>query len=163
MTSTVDARLTGLGIELAPPPPSAGAYAGTVRVGGLLYTSGQVAADSSGTFPARGALGAQVDLETGIACARQCALNVLAQAAAALGGLDQVSQVVKLTVFVASTSDFTDQPVVANGASHLINEVFGPAGVHVRSAVGVAALPSGSPVEIEAIFQVENDHYPESY
>jgi len=145
--------LRELGIELPEPPPAAGAYAATVQVGDLLFTSGQIAASASGLI-AEGRLGAEIDVETGQACARQCLLNVLAQIDSAAGGLDQVERVVKLTVFVASAPGFTAQPSVADGASRLLLEVLGDAGRHTRSAVGVAELPLGSPVEIEAIVEL---------
>jgi enamine deaminase RidA (YjgF/YER057c/UK114 family) len=145
--------LRELGIELPAPPPAAGAYAATVQVGDLLFTSGQIAASASGLI-AEGRLGAEIDVETGQACARQCLLNVLAQIDSAAGGLDQVDRVVKLTVFVASAPGFTAQPSVADGASRLLLEVLGDAGRHTRSAVGVAELPLGSPVEIEAIVEL---------
>lgn len=155
MTHTITTRMTARGIELGPAPAPAGAYTPTTIVGDLLFTSGQVAVHPEHGPVATGQLGAQVDLATGIACARQCGLNVLTQAAAALGTLDRVRRVVKLTVFVASTPDFTDQPLVANGVSELINDVFGEIGTHTRSAVGVAALPGSSPVEVEAILQID--------
>lgn len=155
MPDIIATRLTEQGITLGPPPAPAGAYAATAVIGDLLFTSGQVAVDADHGPLASGVVGAQVDLATGVACARQCALNVLAQAVAALGSLDRVRRVVKLTVFVASAPDFIDQPLVANGASQLIRDVFGEIGIHTRSAVGVAALPGGSPVEVEAILQIE--------
>ena len=93
-------------------------------------------------------------MDTAVACARQCAVNVIAQAKAALGDLSRVRRVVKLTVFVASDPSFTQQHLVANGASELIGEVFGDAGKHARSAVGAPALPTNTPVEVEAIFDV---------
>ena len=155
MTGSVASRLAERGVALGPLPAPAGAYTATHTVGDLLFTSGQVAVDAQRGLVARGALGAEVDLETGIACARQCAINVVTQIAAALGDLDRVRRVVKLTVYVASAPGFTDQPSVANGASELINDAFGELGIHTRSAVGVAALPGGSPVEVEAILQIE--------
>ncbi|WP_019930737.1 RidA family protein [Nocardia sp. BMG111209] len=155
MTDTIAARLEERGITLGPPPAAAGVYTATVTVGDLLFTSGQVAADAEHGLLARGLLGREVDVPTGVACARQCAINVVAQVAAALGSLDRVRRVVKLTVFVAGTPEFTEQPIVANGASELIVDIFGEIGVHARSAVGVAALPAGSPVEVEAVFRIE--------
>jgi len=155
MTNTIAVRMAERGIELGPAPAPAGAYMATTIVGDLLFISGQVAVHPQRGPVGSGRVGGQVDLATGIACARQCALNVLTQAAATLGSLDRIVRVVKLTVFVASTPDFTAQPIVANAASELINEVFGDAGSHTRSAVGVAALPGGSPVEVEAILQIE--------
>ena len=133
------------------PSPAAG-YVGWVRAGNLVLTAGQVAV-RDGALIATGRLGQEIDVPTGQACARQCALNVLAQVRAALGDLDRVNRVLKLTVFVASTADFTEQHVVADGASELLAEVFGDVGRHARSAVGVSALPTGSPVEVEAIVE----------
>lgn len=152
MTSP-EQRLTALGITLPEAPRPAAAYVPVVRAGDLLYTSGQVAADA-GTLVASGQVGAEVDLDRAKACARQCALNVLAQLRAELGDLSRVARVVKLTIFVASAEDFTEQHLVANGASELFAEVFGEAGEHARSAVGVARLPLDSPVEVEAIVEV---------
>lgn len=156
MTGSITSRLVESGVTLDPLPGPAGAYTPTLTVGDLLFTSGQVAADAQGRLVATGVLGSEVDLKTGVACARQCAVNVIRQVAATLGDLDRVRRVVKLTVYVASAAGFTDQPLVANGASELINDVFGVIGSHTRSAVGVAALPGGSPVEIEAILQIES-------
>ena len=147
-------RLRELGVELPEPPAPAAAYVGTQRGGGLLFTAGQVAV-RDGALVHRGLLGAEVTLEQGQECARVCAVNVLAQLRAALGSLDRVGQVVKLTVFVASADGFTDQHLVANGASQLIGDVLGDRGAHARSAVGVAQLPVGSPVEVEAVVAVE--------
>jgi enamine deaminase RidA (YjgF/YER057c/UK114 family) len=155
MAGRIASRLADSGIRLGPAPAPAGAYTATLTVDDLLFTSGQVAVDPEGRLVARGALGAEVDLDTGVACARQCAINVVTQVAAALGDLDQVRRVVKLTVFVASAPGFTDQPLVANGASELITHIFGEIGIHTRSAVGVAALPGNSPVEVEAILQIK--------
>ncbi len=147
-------RLQELGITLPPAPGSAGAYAQTISAGDLLYTAGQIAVDGDRGLIATGKVGLEVDADTARACARQCGLNVLAQLNHALGGLDRVVRVVKLTVFVASAPAFTQQPAVADGASELIAEVLGDAGVHTRAAVGVAALPLDSPVEVEATVQV---------
>ena len=155
MTGAVASRLAEHGVTLGAIPTPAGAYTATIGVGDLLFTSGQVALDAERGLVAKGTLGAEVDLDTGIACARQCAINVVTQIAAALGDLDRVRRVVKLTVYVASAPGFTDQPLVANGASELINDAFGELGIHTRSAVGVAALPGGSPVEVEAIVHIE--------
>jgi len=146
-------RLGALGIELPAAPAPAAAYVGVVRTGDLLFTAGQVAV-ADGALVAEGRVGAEVDLATAVACARRCAINVIAQLDAALGGLDHVHRIVRLTVFVASDPGFTQQHLVANGASELIAEVFGERGIHARSAVGVAALPLGSPVEIEAVVEV---------
>jgi enamine deaminase RidA (YjgF/YER057c/UK114 family) len=119
-----------------------------------LWVSGQVAI-ADGKLLATGILGADVDAETGQRCARQCAANVLERVVDAYGGLDRVARVLKLSVYVASAPGFTEQHVVANGASELLVEVLGEAGRHARVAVGVAALPLGSPVEVEAVILVD--------
>ena len=146
-------RLSELGIELPTAPPPAAAYVPFKRVGNLVFTSGQVAVGADGLV-AEGIVGDTVDLDTAVACARQCAINVLAQLQAALGDLGAVDEIVKLTVFVASAPTFTQQHLVANGASELLAEVFGEAGRHTRSAVGAPSLPTNTPVEVEAIVAV---------
>ena len=151
--ATPEQRLGELGIELPAPPPPAAAYVPFVRTGDLVLTSGQVAVGPDGLI-AQGIVGADVDLDTAVACARQCAINVLAQVKAAVGDLANVERVVKLTVFVASDPSFTQQHLVANGASELLAEVFGEAGRHARSAVGAPSLPTNTPVEVEAIVEV---------
>jgi enamine deaminase RidA (YjgF/YER057c/UK114 family) len=145
-------RLGELGLELPEVAAPLAAYVPALRTGDLVYTSGQLPL-RSGELLATGKVGAEVDPEQAAACAQQCALNALA-AAAALVPLDRVRRVVKLVVFVASAPDFTGQPGVGNGASHLMAEVFGDAGRHARSAVGVAVLPLDAPVEVEAVFEV---------
>lgn len=153
--SDVEARLARMGIELPPAPAPAAAYLPVRRAGDLLHTSGQVAV-REGELVASGRVGAEVDLATAQACARQCAVNVLAQLRAELGDLGRVRRFIKITVFVASDPAFTDQHLVANGASELLAEAFGgDDGRHARSAVGVAALPLGSPVEVEAVVLVD--------
>jgi len=147
-------KLRELGIELPNAPTPAAAYVPYVQTGKTLFTAGQIAVDGK-EFVAQGVVGRDVDLQTAQACARQCAINIMAQLKSALGELDQVARIVKLNVFVASTHDFTDQHLVANGASMLISEVFGDVGKHARSAVGVPSLPLNSPVEIEAIVEVK--------
>jgi enamine deaminase RidA (YjgF/YER057c/UK114 family) len=147
---TVEGRLVRLGLTLPAPSPAVAAFQPYVRVGDTVYVSGQIATRDGGLV-ATGRLGDDVDLATGQEAARACALNVLAQLRAAAGSLDAVSRLVKITVFVASDPTFTRQPQVADGASVLLNEVLGPAGAHARAAVGVAALPLGTPVEVEAI------------
>jgi enamine deaminase RidA (YjgF/YER057c/UK114 family) len=149
-----EARLQELGITIPEAPPPAAAYIPWTQSGNQLFTAGQIAV-TDGDFVARGVVGDTVDLETAQACARQCAINVLAQVKAAAGGLNQIRQILKLNVFVASTAEFTDQHLVANGASEFIASVFGERGRHARSAVGVASLPLNSPVEIEAIVELE--------
>lgn len=146
-------RLAARGVELPEPPPPAASYVPTAQTGSTLFTSGQVATEA-GALPVTGKCGPEVDVETGQLCARRCAVNVMAQLKGALGDLSRVERVVKVTVFVASDAAFTDQHLVANGASELIGEVFGDAGVHARSAVGVPSLPMDSPVEVEAIVEI---------
>lgn len=150
---TPEARLAALGITLPPAPAPAASYVPAVRTGSLVFVAGQVAVGDQGLL-ATGKVGGGIDLDVAAACARQCALNILAQLRAALGTLDRVTRVVKLVVFVASDPSFTQQHLVANGASELFAEIFGAAGRHARSAVGVCALPLDSPVEVEAIVEV---------
>ncbi|MGH8910793.1 MAG: RidA family protein, partial [Egibacteraceae bacterium] len=150
---TPEQRLEALGITLPATPAPVAAYVPAVRTGDLLFTSGQIALGADGLI-ATGKVGADVDLDTAVACARQCALNLLAQLGTALGTLDRVVRIVKLTVFVASDPSFTQAHLVANGASELLAEVFGDAGRHARSAVGVLVLPLDSPVEIEAVAEI---------
>lgn len=150
---TASQRLAELGITLPDVPAPVAAYVPAVRVGDVIYTSGQlpfVAGQLTGT----GKVGDTVDVETAAGLARTAALNAVAAAAAAAGGVDAIEQVVKLVVFVASDPAFTAQPAVANGASLLVGEIFGDAGKHARSAVGVAVLPLDSPVEVELIVRV---------
>jgi enamine deaminase RidA (YjgF/YER057c/UK114 family) len=145
-------RLTELGVELPSVPPPAGAYVPAVRTGNLVYTAGQVPF-VGGAIAATGKVGGEVSPEEAKGHARTCALNALA-AVHALVGLDTVTRVVKVVGFVASAEGFTGQPAVINGASELLAEVFGDAGKHARSAVGVAELPLGVPVEVELIVEV---------
>jgi enamine deaminase RidA (YjgF/YER057c/UK114 family) len=147
--STPTERLASLGLTLPAVPAPAAAYQPFARAGQLVFTAGQLPL-VDGRLQATGLLGDGIDVEAGAGLARIAGLNVLAVAAAALGGLDTV-RVVKVTVFVASAAGFTEQHLVANGASELLGEVLGDAGLHARSAVGVPALPLGSPVEVEAI------------
>ena len=150
---SIDARLTELGITLPDAPAPAANYVPYVQSGDLLFVSGQIAAGPDGLI--RGRLGDGMDVAQGAQAARACGLSLLAQARAAAGSLDRIARVVKLTGFVASTPDFTDQPEVINGCSDLMVEVFGDAGRHARAAVSAPALPRGVAVEIEAIFQIE--------
>jgi len=149
---TVHDRLAELGIELPGVAAAAGSYLPTARAGDLLFTAGQLPF-VAGALPATGRVGAEVSAEDAKCYARLAALNLLAAVDAAVG-LDAVVRVVKLVGFVASAEGFTGQPGVVNGASDLMAEVFGEAGRHARSAVGVAELPLGAPVEVEAILQV---------
>mgnify|MGYP001767172102 FL=1 len=151
--TTVDARLAELGITLPTPATPAANYVPFVRSGDLLFVSGQLPMGPQG-LAATGRLGAEADIEAGRAAARLCAVNLIAQVKAAIGDLEKLVRVVKLTGFVASTADFGDHPKVVNGASDLMVEVFGDRGRHSRSAVGVAALPFGATVEVEGIFEI---------
>ncbi len=149
---SASSRLAELGLVLPPVATPAGAYLPAVRSGSLVFTSGQLPL-VHGALAATGKLGAEIDTERGQELARICALNALA-AVDGLVGLDAVVRVVKVVGFVASAPGFTAQPTVLNGASELLGEVFGAAGKHARSAVGVAELPLGAPVEIELIIEV---------
>ena len=153
MPGTIDARLAELGLSLPDAPMPAANYVPFVRSGNLVFVSGQISQDETGFI--KGKLGAELDVAAGAAAAKTCALSLIAQLRAACGGdLDRVVRVVKLTGFVNSTPDFTDQPKVVNGCSDLLVEVFGEAGKHARSAVSAASLPLGVAVEIEGIFEV---------
>jgi enamine deaminase RidA (YjgF/YER057c/UK114 family) len=147
------ARLAELGLTLPQVVPPLAAYVPAVQLGKHVYVSGQLPM-VDGKLPVTGKVGAEVSPEQGAELARTCALNALA-AIDALVGLGQIVKIVKLTGFVASAPGFTGQPAVVNGASELLGEVFGDAGIHARSAVGVAELPIGSPVEVELIVEVQ--------
>jgi enamine deaminase RidA (YjgF/YER057c/UK114 family) len=149
---TVSARLAELGIALPAVTPPLAAYVPAVRTGNLVYTSGQLPVEN-GNPTHRGKVGSEVAPEEATAAARTCALNALA-AIDALVGIDSVVRVVKVVGFVSSASGFTGQPGVVNGASEFLGEVFGEAGAHARSAVGVAELPLDVPVEVELIVEV---------
>ena len=151
---TPEERLQELGVSLPAPVAPVAAYVPCVRTGNLVYVSGQVPM-VDGKPSHLGHLGDDVDLEDGQAAARTCAVNVLAALKAELGELSRVRRVVKVTGFVASTPDFTDHPKVINAASELFGDAFGDAGRHARAAIGVAALPLGVPVEVEAIVEVQ--------
>jgi enamine deaminase RidA (YjgF/YER057c/UK114 family) len=146
-------RLTELGIELPETAAPLAAYVPAVRTGDLVYTSGQLPM-RSGELMATGKVGDGVSPEDAAACAQQSALNAMAAVKAELGDLDLVKRVVKVVCFVASDPGFTGQPQVANGASELLGTAFGDAGVHARSAVGVAVLPLDAPVEVEILVEV---------
>jgi enamine deaminase RidA (YjgF/YER057c/UK114 family) len=145
-------RLAALGLELPSVPSPAAAYQPFARTGELVLTAGQLPV-VDGELPRTGKLGAALTTSEGADLARTAGLNVLAVAAHAAGDLERV-RIVKLTVFVASTPDFAEQHLVANGASELLGEVLGDHGIHARSAVGVPVLPLDSPVEVEAIVEV---------
>lgn len=147
-------RIAELGHVLPAPAAPVAAYVPTVEAGGLLHISGQLPFRENGSL-ITGRLGESVDADAGRAAAERCALMLIAQIKAALGGdLSRVDRIVKLGAFVSSTADFTDQPKVANGASELMVAVFGDAGRHARSAVGVPVLPLGAAVEVDAIVAV---------
>jgi enamine deaminase RidA (YjgF/YER057c/UK114 family) len=150
-----EARLTDLGIVLPHAAAPAANYVPGVVHGGLLHISGQIPFDADGVL-IRGKLGADMTTKEGAAAAARCAVGLIAQMKAVLGTLDRVERVVKLGVFVACTPEFTDQPKVGNGASDLMVAVFGEIGRHARSAVGVAALPLGVAVEVDAIVAVRD-------
>lgn len=154
MPANLPARLSELGLTLPAAPAPAANYVPYVLSGGTLYISGQVSADASGRITGR--LGEDLSTEQGAAAAQACALSLLAQVGAALGGdFGRLKRVVKLTGFVNSTPEFTEHPKVVNGASDLMVALLGDAGRHARSAVGVAALPLGVAVEVEGIFEVQ--------
>jgi enamine deaminase RidA (YjgF/YER057c/UK114 family) len=150
--STVDDRLGELGLTVPPVPAPVAVYVPAVRTGSYVYTSGQLPL-RDGQLILTGKVGGEVSAEEAYDCARQCALNAIAAVKSQVE-LDSVVRVVKATVFVASTPDFTGQPSVANGASELFGAAFGDAGQHARSAVGVPVLPLDAPVEVELIVEV---------
>jgi len=145
---SAEKRLKELGLQLAPPSPPVANYVNAVRTGNLLFLAGK------GPSAVKGKLGAEFSVEQGYQHARSVGLALLAVMKAELGSLDRVKRVVKLLGMVNGTPDFTDQPKVANGASELMQDVFGEAGRHARSAVGVAVLPLGVAVEVDAIVAV---------
>ena len=150
---SIENKLTDMGVTLPDAPAPAANYVPFVQVGDIVYISGQISNDADGLIT--GKLGGNMDVTAGAAAARTCAISLLAQVRNACGGdLDRLVRVVKLTGFVNSTVDFTDQPKVINGASDFLVEVLGEAGRHSRSAVSAASLPLGVAVEIEGIFQV---------
>ena len=152
MTDDIASRLQQLDITLPEPAAPVAAYVPAVEAGGLLHISGQLPFEDGQVMVGR--LGEDRDLAYGARAARACGVMLLAQMKKALGSLDRVERIVRLGVFVSSDSRFTDQPKVANGASELMEQVFGEAGRHARSAVGVPVLPLGAAVEIDAIVAV---------
>lgn len=150
--STIDERLAELGLSLPVLAKPVAAYVPAVITGNLVYTSGQLPF-VDGALPATGKLGSAVSDTTGNELAQICALNALAAVQSVIGSLDRVTRIVKVVGFVASEPSFTGQPGVINGASEILGEIFGDAGVHARSAVGVAVLPLDSPVEVELIVE----------
>ncbi|MHC9781992.1 RidA family protein [Corynebacterium diphtheriae] len=154
MGASISEKLAELNITLPSVAAPVAAYVPAVKVGNQVWTSGQLPF-IDGQLPATGKVGATVTAEQAESYARTAALNVLA-AVDALVGIDNVTRVLKVTGFVASATDFGGQPAVVNGASNLIGEIFGEAGAHARSAVGVAELPLDAPVELEIIVEVAN-------
>ena len=151
--STPEERLAEMGLSVPEVPKPVAAYLPAVRTGSYVFTSGQLPM-REGQLMTTGKVGAEVTVDDAVECARQCALNAIAAVRAEIGELSQVLRVVKVVVFVASSPDFTGQPGVANGASELFGEVFGDAGRHARSAVGVSVLPLDAPVEVEIVVEV---------
>jgi enamine deaminase RidA (YjgF/YER057c/UK114 family) len=146
-------RLAELGLSVPEVAKPVAVYVPAVRSGNHVYTSGQLPM-RSGELMMTGKVGGDVSVEDAVACAQQCALNAIAAVKAQVGDLAHVTRVVKVVCFVASTPDFTGQPQVANGVSELLGSVFGDAGVHARSAVGVPVLPLDAPVEVEILVEV---------
>ena len=151
---SVETNLAALGLELPEVATPAGAYVPAVVSGNLVFTAGQIPL-VDGKLMAEGRLGAEITAEQGKEIAQRCALNAIAAVKSVLGDLERVKKVVKVVGFVASTPEFTAQPGVVNGASELLQAAFGDAGIHARSAVGVAVLPLNSPVEVELIVEFE--------
>ena len=149
---SIEKRLSEMGITLPEPAAPVASYVAAVEHGGLLHVSGQLPFIDGELV--KGRMGENVTIEQGVAAARACGIMILAQAKAVLGSLDRVERVVKLGGFVNSTATFIDQPKIVNGASDLMMEVFGEAGRHARSAVGVPTLPLGVAVEVDAILAI---------
>ena len=154
MAGTVEKKLAELGIVLPTPATPVANYIPFVRVGALLFVSGQICLDASGKLVAKGKLGDGVSVEDGQKAARTCAINVLAQVKAALGDLDKVNQVARLGGFINSSPSFLEGPKVMNGASDLMVAVLVDKGRHARTTVGVAVLPADAAVEFEGIFEI---------
>src|SRR4029078_5618743 len=153
MSETIEKRLSDLGVTLPLAPAPAANYVPYCRSGNLLFTAGQLPL-KDGKLQASGLLGRDADTAAGKEGAKYCAINILAQAKAALGDLEKIQRLVKITVFVASVPDFVEQHLVANGDSAFLVAVLGERGKHARSAVGTASLPLNAAVEIEAVFEV---------
>jgi enamine deaminase RidA (YjgF/YER057c/UK114 family) len=154
MNDKVEARLATLGIVLPEAPNPVANYMPSCLSGNLLFISGQISKAGDGTI-AMGRLGGGMTVAEGRAAARLCALNILSQARAALGGLDRIAQIARLTGFVSATPEFTEHPQVMNGASDLMVEVLGDKGRHTRVAVGVSSLPLGCAVEVDAVIVIQ--------
>ncbi|MGW3038460.1 RidA family protein [Kitasatospora sp. NPDC001159] len=152
--STVESKLAELGLTLPPVAAPVAAYVPALQSGEFVFTSGQLPV-VGGKLPSTGKVGAEVSPEEAKELAQICALNALAAVKSVIGDLDRIERVVKVVGFVASAADFTGQPAVVNGASELLGKVLGDAGVHARSAVGVAVLPLDAPVEVELQVRVK--------
>jgi enamine deaminase RidA (YjgF/YER057c/UK114 family) len=153
--ATPEERLAELGLEVPAVAKPVAAYVPALRSGSLVFTSGQLPT-IDGKLPVTGKVGAEVGAEEAKQLAERCALNALAAIKAEIGELSRIRRVVKVVGFVASAPDFTGQPAVVNGASELLGKVFGEAGAHARSAVGVAVLPLDAPVEVELIVEIDS-------
>lgn len=150
--ATPEERLAELGLTVPEVPAPVAAYVPAIRSGNHVFTSGQLPM-RDGELLATGKVGGEVSQEVAVACARQCGLNALAAVRAEVGSLSAIRRIVKVVAFVSSTPDFTGQPLVANGVSELLGDVFGDAGRHARSAVGVPVLPLDAPVEVELMVE----------
>ena len=151
--STPEEKLAELGLSVPEVAKPVAAYIPAIRSGNHVFTSGQLPM-RDGQLMLTGKVGGEVSQDEAVECARQCALNALAAIRAEVGELSAIKRIVKVVAFVASTPDFTGQPLVANGVSELLGEVFGDAGRHARSAVGVSVLPLDAPVEVELLVEV---------
>jgi enamine deaminase RidA (YjgF/YER057c/UK114 family) len=156
MATSPESRLEELGITLPAPPAPAGAYVPATRAGNLVFTAGQLPLEA-GELTLRGKVGDTVGVDAAREAARVCAMNALAAASTQTGGVAGISRIVKVTGFVASAPGFNEQPQVINGASEFLGEIFGDAGLHARSAVGVAELPMNAPVEVELVVETNPD------
>jgi enamine deaminase RidA (YjgF/YER057c/UK114 family) len=156
MATSPESRLEELGIELPASPAPAGAYVPATQTGNLVFTAGQLPLEA-GELTLRGKVGDTVSVDQAREAARLCAMNALAAASTQTGGVAGISRIVKVTGFVASAPGFNEQPQVINGASEFLGEVFGDAGLHARSAVGVAELPMDAPVEVELVVETVPD------
>lgn len=153
--SAISQKLKDLGITLPDPAAPVATYVACVQSGGMLFVSGQLPLHADGMI--KGHLGKNVTIDQGKQAAQLCAIQILAQAQKFLGNLERIERLVKLTGFVSCTGDFTDHPAVMNGASDFMVQVLGEAGKHARAAVGVASLPLGAAVEVEAIFEIKEE------
>jgi enamine deaminase RidA (YjgF/YER057c/UK114 family) len=156
MATSPESRLEELGITLPAPPAPAGAYVPATRAGNLVFTAGQLPLEA-GELTLRGKVGDTVGVDEAREAARMCAMNALAAASTQTGGVAGISRIVKVTGFVASAPGFNEQPQVINGASEFLGEIFSDAGLHARSAVGVAELPMNAPVEVEIVVETTPD------